>query len=206
MTKELLIVFVKNIKLGKVKTRLAKTIGDQRAFEVYKELVEITETATEKMAIDKRIYFSDVVIEKKWPGCEKMLQTGEDLGIRMKNAINEGLEDGYEKVVLIGSDLPGINEVILNASFEALEAKDVVFGPAEDGGYYLVGMKKMHSCIFENKPWSTESLLGLTQKELEENGVSIATLTELNDIDTFDDLEKSTLYANFKDKIEIQVG
>lgn len=206
MTKELLIVFVKNIKLGKVKTRLAKTIGDLMAFEVYKELVETTEMATEKIAADKRIYFSDVVIDAKWPGCEKMLQVGEDLGVRMKNAINEGLEDGYEKVVLIGSDLPDIHDGILRASFDALGTKEVVFGPAEDGGYYLVGMKKMHSCIFENKPWSTESLLGLTQKELEENGVSIATLTELNDIDTFDDLEKSTLYAKFKDKIEIHAG
>ena len=74
MSKELVIVFVKNIKLGKVKTRLAKTIGNQGAFEVYSELVKITEKATEGLSADKRIYFSDAVVDSKWKNDYKTVQ------------------------------------------------------------------------------------------------------------------------------------
>ena len=76
MSKPLLIVFVKNIKLGKVKTRLAKDVGDEKAFQVYKHLVEITEKATENVNTEKHIYFSDVVIDKKWKKTVKFIQKG----------------------------------------------------------------------------------------------------------------------------------
>ena len=92
MTKELIIVFVKNIKLGKVKTRLAKSIGNQGAFEVYSELVKITEKAIKNLLIDKRIYFSDAIIDTKWENHYKAVQKGENLGERMKNAFIKGFE------------------------------------------------------------------------------------------------------------------
>ena len=76
MSKELLIVFVKNIKLGKVKTRLANTIGNQGAFEIYKELFKITESITTNLYVEKRIYFSDAVIDSKWPNIFKTVQKG----------------------------------------------------------------------------------------------------------------------------------
>lgn len=139
MTKELIIVFVKNIKLGKVKTRLAKTIGNQAAFEVYSELVKITETATQNTTFDKRIYFSDAIVETKWGTHFKAVQHGENLGERMKNAFKKGFEDGYERIILIGSDLPDINSTHLEAGLQALKQNEIVFGPAIDGGYYLIG-------------------------------------------------------------------
>mgnify|MGYP000722369615 CR=1 FL=1 len=201
MTKELVIVFVKNIKLGKVKTRLAKTIGNQGAFEVYKNLVEITEKATENLQTDKRIYFSDAVIDSKWGKHFKAAQKGENLGERMKNAFIKGFEDGYERIVLIGSDLPDINSNHIEKGLEILKNNDAVFGPAIDGGYYLVGMAKMYDSIFDNKPWSQPNLLEITLNELKQNSISFELLEALNDIDTFEDLEASAFY---KTSIELQ--
>ena len=196
MNKELVIVFVKNIKLGKVKTRLAKTIGNQAAFEVYTELVKVTEQATEKSDTPIRIYFSDSIVNSKWENASKAVQEGSDLGERMKNAFLKGFEDGYERIVLIGSDLPDINATHIQKGLEALKHSEVVFGPAEDGGYYLIGMSKMNTKVFENKPWSQSHLLSETLSELKNNNTTFTTLEVLNDIDTFEDLEASGFYKN----------
>ena len=196
MNKELVIVFVKNIKLGKVKTRLAKTIGNQGAFEVYSELVKVTENATKQLTTDVHIYFSDAVIETKWQDYYKTVQQGKDLGERMKNAFKKGFEDGYNHIILIGSDLPDISENHINNGLEKLKNNDVVFGPAEDGGYYLIGLSKMHKCIFDNKPWSQSHLLKETRAELDRKNIKFATLVTLNDIDTFEDLKASDFYKS----------
>lgn len=200
MNKALLIIFVKNIKLGKIKTRLAKTIGNEGAFQVYKHLVEITENATEKLNVEKHIYFSDVIIEEKWPKTSKFTQKGVDLGQKMQNAFENGFIDGFEKVILIGSDLPDISPEIIEKGFKALNGNEVVFGPAEDGGYYLVGMTKKHSAIFTDKQWSTSTLLAATLAGLKENKIGFSLLETLNDIDTFEDLKKSSLNKNFIDQ------
>ena len=196
MKKELLIIFVKNIKLGKVKTRLAKTIGDEAAFEVYKELVSLTENATNNQSLDKRIYFSDSVIETKWKNDFKTIQFGIDLGERMKNAFVDGFELGYENIILIGSDLPDISNSIIENGFKALQKSEVVFGPAEDGGYYLIGMSKLNAFIFEDKPWSQLNLLDVTLKQLNQQNINFSLLEILNDIDTYEDLIASNFYKN----------
>jgi len=199
MKKKLLIIFVKNIKLGKVKTRLAKTIGSEAAFEVYKELVNITENATNNLKIDKRIYFSDSVVDTKWQNDFKTIQYGIDLGERMKNAFTDGFNLGYEDIILIGSDLPDISNAIIESGFKALKINEVVFGPAEDGGYYLIGMNKLHSFIFEDKPWSQSHLLDVSLNELNKNNVGFSLLEILNDIDTYEDLIASNFYKNNTD-------
>ncbi len=205
MTDALVIVFVKNIKLGTVKTRLAKTIGDLGAFEVYSELVKITEEATSQLDIDKRIYFSTAVVDTKWKGDYKTVQNGVDLGERMLNAFKDGFEAGYKKIVLIGSDLPDINARHITKGITALNTTDVVFGPAEDGGYYLIGLSKMEESIFINKPWSQPSLLNETLQELQKLHVSVGTLALLNDIDTYEDLIASDFYkSNLKLQEKIQ--
>ncbi|MBJ6369653.1 TIGR04282 family arsenosugar biosynthesis glycosyltransferase [Snuella sedimenti] len=205
MTKALIIVFVKNIKLGKVKTRLAKTIGSQAAFEVYKELVEITEQATLNIPVDKRIYFSDAIIDSKWPNDYKTVQKGQNLGERMQNAFKKGFEDGYTHIVLIGSDLPDINAKHIEKGLQALNNTQVVFGPATDGGYYLIGQAKYHPFIFNNKPWSQTNLLDVTRLELEQKNISYTLLEALNDIDTYEDLIASNFYQSneaLKQKIQ----
>jgi rSAM/selenodomain-associated transferase 1 len=196
MSKTLLIVFVKNNILGKVKTRLAKTVGDNKAFEVYKQLVDITEECSLKVDSDKHIYFSEKVINSKWVDELKFVQQGNSLGDRMSNAFENGFKQGYEKVILIGSDLPEISPSIIQEGFDKLEKSEVVFGPAEDGGYYLIGMKKSRKFIFENKPWSETGLLEITLDELGKQDVSFSLLQTLNDIDTFEDLKSSKLYNN----------
>ncbi|HIP32963.1 MAG TPA: glycosyltransferase [Crocinitomicaceae bacterium] len=195
----LLIVFAKNIKLGKVKTRLAKTIGDDEAFNVYKHLVALTEESTSKMTgCDVHIYFSDVIIETKWKGKQKFVQHGNDLGERMFNAFKGGFEAGYQNIIGVGTDIPDLNEKIMQNGLDALQKKDTVFGPAEDGGYYLIGMNQLLPFIFENKPWSTKGLLDLTISEIEINGYNCEKLEELNDIDNIEDLKKSSIAEKFE--------
>lgn len=201
MTEALVIVFVKNIKLGTVKTRLAKTIGDLGAFEVYSELVNITEKATKNLDVDKHIYFSNAVVETQWPEDFKTVQQGKDLGERMLNAFKNGFNAGYKKIVLIGSDLPDITANHITDGLEVLNHNDMVFGPAADGGYYLIGLSKLNAKPFNNKPWSQSSLLETTLKELERDKIKIGLLETLNDIDTYEDLIASDFY---KQNIKLQ--
>lgn len=194
MSKNLLIVFVKNIILGKVKTRLAKTIGDVGAFNIYYELFSITERESQQVNVDRHIYFSDVIIPSKWENDEKFVQEGNDLGEKMQNAFQQGFDQGYENIILIGSDLPNISKEIIDNGFEKLKNNNVVFGPAEDGGYYLIGMSKMNTSIFENKPWSQSELLDVSLNQLKKQKVSVGLIETLNDIDTFEDLIASDFY------------
>ena len=185
--------------MGKVKTRLAKTIGNEAAFEVYKELVAITEKATATLDFDKAIYFSDTIVDTKWKNTEKKVQFGVDLGARMQNAFTDGFNLGYEDIILIGSDLPDISKIIIESGFKALKINEVVFGPAEDGGYYLIGMSKLHSFVFDDKPWSQSHLLDVSLNELNKNNVGFSLLEILNDIDTYEDLIASNFYKNNTD-------
>lgn len=198
MEQNLVIVFAKNILLGSVKTRLAKTVGDQAAFDVYKYLVEITERETNAITnAHVHIYWSDVIIPQKWSEKEKFVQSGTDLGERMMNAFKSGFDKGYKHIIGVGADLPDLSSKIIEQGLSALENNDTVFGPSEDGGYYLIGMNQMIPCIFENKPWSTDNLLEITRNELEKNGYSVHLLKELNDVDTLEDLKKSSISDKF---------
>ncbi len=189
---------MKNANPGQVKTRLAKTIGNEGALKVYEHLLDITENAVNQISCDKHIYFSNIIIEEKWGKPTKFIQKGAILGEKMQNAFKNGFNKGYEKIILIGSDLPDLTSEIIAESFFALDKAETVFGPAEDGGYYLVGMKKPHKFIFENKPWSESCLLEKTLSELSEKDVSTVLLKTLNDIDTFEDLKTSKIYKNEK--------
>ncbi|OFZ41347.1 MAG: hypothetical protein A3D92_16890 [Bacteroidetes bacterium RIFCSPHIGHO2_02_FULL_44_7] len=199
MKKNLVLVFAKNILLGKVKTRLAATIGDQNAFEVYKHLVEITERETKRLEDTAvHIWFSDVVIGEKWPNAPKFVQHGADLGERMSAAFQHGFAAGYERIIGIGSDLPDLTAEIMQEGLDALDAFDTVFGPAEDGGYYLLGMKKIQPLIFEDQAWSTSALLQDTLSVLSTAKISSKLLQPLNDIDNLEDLKASSIAHRFE--------
>jgi glycosyltransferase A (GT-A) superfamily protein (DUF2064 family) len=114
----------------------------------------------------------------------------------MMNAFNHGFKLGYENIIGIGSDLPDLSSEIINQGFEKLNSSDSVFGPAEDGGYYLIGMNKLLRCVFENKQWSTDNLLSITIDELKQTNYTVKQLTTLNDIDTLEDLKSSSI-SNF---------
>lgn len=194
----LLLIFAKNIILGKVKTRIARTEGDNFAFSVYKRLIDITEEESLRLEnADVHVYFSDVVINAKWPNQHKFVQQGNDLGERMMDAFQRGFDLGYKRIIGIGTDLPDLNAAVMSEGLEKLKSFDTVFGPSEDGGYYLIGMNRMIPQIFENKPWSTESLLEVTLDELDELKISSVKLGTLNDIDTIEDLQASWLGREF---------
>lgn len=197
MSKELLIIFTKNPELGKVKTRLAKSIGDKAALNIYKKLLFTTEKATSTLDVKRHIYASPSVLKHYWSTDHHTLQTGTDLGERMLNAFKNGFEEGFDKIVLIGSDLPEISEGLVTEAFKQLQVNDVVFGPSIDGGYYLIGLSTLHACIFKNKPWSTPQLLNKTLTELHHKNVTVSIMQTLNDIDTFEDLKQYPDYLKF---------
>jgi rSAM/selenodomain-associated transferase 1 len=190
MTKNLTIVFVRNPELGKVKTRLSKTIGDKYALNIYILLLKHTESVLQKVSSDKVVYYSEEIQNNDlWSNrCfQKKLQKGNDLGERMQHAFEMAFKEGYEKVVIVGSDLFDLKAAHIENAFKALENHDLVIGPSLDGGYYLLGMKVLHPAVFKNKQWGTDSVLETTLKNLEQENVKL--LEALNDIDTFDDLQ-----------------
>lgn len=199
MKKNLIIVFAKNIVLGKVKTRLAKNVGDEAAFNVYKYLIDITHKETTKInECDVHIYFSDVVSNTLWNNNEKFVQKGTDLGERMFNAFKDSFDRGYTNIIGVGADLPDLNAEIMLKGLERLKTNDTVFGPSEDGGYYLIGMNQLIPEVFENKSWSTDLLLKETITELKKLSYSTHFLEELNDVDTIEDLAASSIAKKFK--------
>ena len=151
MSDRLLMIFVKNLVPGMVKTRLAKDIGVTKALDVYSELVRFTHTVTRKIETDKTVYYSEYVeTEDVWNEGDynRTLQKGKDLGEKMSVAFDEAF-DSYHKVVIIGSDCYTLDAKIIQEAFEQLEENDVVVGPAKDGGYYLLGMRKFLPQLFE---------------------------------------------------------
>jgi hypothetical protein len=198
MSKNLLLIFTKNPKLGKVKTRLAKSIGNETALEVYKFLLDKTKEITQKITCDKAVYYSEKIGENDiWETStyQKHQQEGEDLGIRMQHAFRNSFKASYEKVILIGSDLYDLTPEHIHIAFKKLATNDVVIGPAEDGGYYLLGMKVMYPAIFENKDWGTASVRKDTLNDLQK--VSVHLLEELNDVDVIEDIENHPAFEHF---------
>jgi rSAM/selenodomain-associated transferase 1 len=186
-----LIIFVKNPVHGKVKTRLAAAIGNDKALDIYLHLVTHTLKAIVNAAADRYIYFSDEIddsIGQKTTAFKRAVQSGADLGERMKNAFCDVLNTSYHKVLIIGTDCPGISPEILEQAFDQLNDADIVIGPAADGGYYLLGMKALHPQLFDNIEWSTSAVLQTTVERCTQNNLRYQLLEELNDIDEEKDL------------------
>jgi len=188
-----LLIFVKNPVAGTVKTRIARTAGKERAVEVYRHLLAYTQQITRDLPhggpVWKRIvYYGDFINSTDgWNGYEKKQQTGIDLGERMLNAFTEQFAAGASRVIIIGSDCLAIRPDHLKQAFRALDTVDVVIGPATDGGYYLLGMNRLHPFLFQDKPWSQPELLDQTLNELKQNNLTDTLLEELTDIDEWDD-------------------
>ena len=186
-----LILFAKNLVLGKVKSRLAKDIGDEQALKVYKKLSEHTHTIAKALECTKHIFYSDKLEENDlWTGnFQKYVQEGNDLGEKMKNAFHYSFSQGNEKVVIIGSDCYELTSEIIEEAFEKLNDSDFVMGPAKDGGYYLLGMNAPHLYVFEKMEYSHEEVAKQTLDKIRLNNHSIALLKELSDVDTVEDLD-----------------
>lgn len=145
LTKPLLIIFIRNAEWGKVKTRLAKSIGNDNALDLYNFLLKHTAEISTPLPIDKWVFYSEEIIQEDvWP-CDQFIkkkQKGENLGLRMKNAFIEGKSAGYNNIIIIGSDLFDITTEELSQAFATLNNSDVVIGPAIDGGYYFARFER----------------------------------------------------------------
>lgn len=189
--KNALIIFTKNPVYGKVKTRLAATIGDVNALQIYKQLIQRTFSITYQLTVYKIVFYSDKIeVNDIWKhGYSKLLQYGNNLGERMMNAFNYMFQNKYSKAVIIGTDCAELSKEIIEEAFQKLDEYDVVIGPATDGGYYLLGLKKMHKELFKNIQWSTNSVLQTTIERCNTNNLSYFLLKELHDVDEEKDLQ-----------------
>ncbi|WP_420400978.1 TIGR04282 family arsenosugar biosynthesis glycosyltransferase [Flagellimonas sp.] len=196
--KHLLLIFTRNPELGKCKTRLAAKVGDQAALDIYKFLLSHTVNITSELDVTKWVLYSnDIWEEDIWTNgtYQKKLQNGTDLGQRMLNAFQKGFESGYEKIIIIGSDMYDLSQADLESAFSQLNQHDYVVGPAEDGGYYLLGMTVLKKELFQDKQWGTETVLEDTLKHLEQEKVSM--LSVKNDVDHYEDIKDIKAFQPF---------
>jgi uncharacterized protein len=188
------IIFVRHPQKGRVKTRLASTMGDDKALAIYKLLLLHTYSLVQNGKIPVYVYYTDDIVQDDlWQGeyIIKKQQHGTDLGNRMSNAFGEVFTAGHQKVIIIGSDCFELSPAEMIAAFNALEENDAVIGPATDGGYYLLGLKKLIPAIFKNIAWSTATVKDDTVKILNKNNYSLSLLQTLTDVDEEKDLPQA---------------
>lgn len=195
MKKEALIIFVRKPELGKVKTRLAASIGVEAALAVYQQLLKHTQAISSSLQCDKYVFYVDEIEEEDiWhQGYLKLLQAQKDLGGRMKAAFTQLFEKGHQRICIIGSDCFDLTPSLITSSFSLLHQHDVVIGPAKDGGYYLLGMRGEIKDVFDGIEWSTEKVLVQTQEKIIQHGLSSALLPVLTDVDTIHDVPEEVL-------------
>ncbi len=198
-----LIVFVKYPEPGKVKTRLAKSLGYERAAELYREFVTLTLQNCERLT--QAAHFATftpperkadllAMFPGEWHWFEQ--HAAPDLGVRIQHAFETVLKLGYRRVLTIGTDSPSLPLAYLEEAAEKLLEYDVVLGPAEDGGYYLIGLKAARRELFEGVAWSTEKVLAQTIALAQRLGLSVHLLPQWYDVDDVAALEK--LNATFQ--------
>lgn len=187
-----LLIFIKNPEKGKVKTRLAKTLGDDQALRIYLALLEHTRRIALSLEIERYVFYSSF-IEKNdaWLATDfhQHLQSDGGLGKRMSIAFETAFQD-HQKVVIIGSDCASLTTNIVEKAIKQLDSHDFVIGPAIDGGYYLLGMKMYEPSVFEKIEWSTETVLAATIQRIKSLQKNYYLLPELSDIDYQEDWEK----------------
>ncbi len=197
-SKNLLLIFTRNPELGKCKTRLAATVGNKSALAIYKFLLNHTAGLTKDVNAAKQVWYSEKIWEDDiWDKTvfDKRLQNGVDLGVRMANAFQAGFASGFERIIVIGSDMYDLSKDDLDKAFDVLENKNFVLGPAEDGGYYLLGMTTFKAAVFNNKSWGTASVLQDTLNDLQNENIQL--LDVRNDVDLYEDIATTDAFQPF---------
>ena len=187
MSEPRIIIFMKAPRPGLVKTRLADVIGPENACDAYCKLVQNMMNSLAILPHAELRYTPDdaepEILQWLYEGWTAVPQGGGGLGERMQRAITEA----QCPVVLIGSDCPEINLTDIAAARGALGKKDVVIGPAVDGGYWLIGLRSPCPALFDGIQWSTRNVLKETLARSEKAGLSVHMLRELADVDTVED-------------------
>jgi len=192
-----LLVFAREPVLGRVKTRLAAGIGAAGALAVYRELLALTAAAVAQAQVPATVWLAEAPAppadparpRPEWPGLPWRVQPpAGSLGERMAQAFGAAFGAGAGRVVIIGTDCPGLSADLLHQAFDSLRDHDLVVGPADDGGYYLLGMKQLHPALFADKAWSTATVLPDTLADAARLGLRVAHLPPLSDVDSAQDL------------------
>ncbi|MBN3519159.1 TIGR04282 family arsenosugar biosynthesis glycosyltransferase [Algoriphagus lutimaris] len=187
-----IIIFQKNLIPGRVKSRIAEMVGDQKALEIYQVLVNYTHQQVEHLECKKLLYFSDYV-ENSFENDKEyqvFIQSSGDLGQKMGDAFKDQFENGFDQLLIIGTDCAEITLEVIEKAFEKLENSEVVIGPAKDGGYYLLGMKRFISGLFYDIPWSSAEVFNQTCSYLITHQISFDLLPTLSDVDYLEDWVK----------------
>ncbi len=194
---ECILFYVKYPEPGKVKTRLAKGLGDERAVELYKRFIQDLNEMLSDIPQQVCVCYAP---DKAEPYFRERLgndflyapQQGIDLGERMKHSFQQAFQEGFERVAIVGSDSPDLSAQIVSQAFDELGRSDAVIGPALDGGYYLLGFRKerFFPDVFDDMSWSTSIVFDQTRKKLDEALLRYSVLAEWNDIDTLLELER----------------
>ncbi|GAA4381289.1 TIGR04282 family arsenosugar biosynthesis glycosyltransferase [Hymenobacter koreensis] len=188
-----LLIFARHPALGQVKTRLAHTIGDAEALRVYRDLLAHTHTAARNVEAIKTLWLAGEPTAAgsefdTWHDFAQLPQPAGELGERMQHAFTAAFENGATAAVIIGTDCPELSGELLRDAFEQLTTHDVVLGPALDGGYYLLGMRRLIPDFFHGKTWSTDTVFEATLVDAARLGLHVAQLPPLSDVDTASDL------------------
>ncbi len=188
-----LIIFARKPALGRVKTRLAATIGDEAALRIYVRLLAHTREVALQCGCDVHVFLTEPPADLFWQDFALNLQAEGDLGTKMQDAFIQLFSAGYHHVVIIGSDCPDLEPAHVQQAFLSLLSHDVVIGPAEDGGYYLLGLRHLHRELFTNKTWSGETVFSETIADLTRARLSYDVLPQLSDVDEAADLPEGWL-------------
>jgi len=183
-----LIIFLRFPEWGKVKTRLAETVGPDKALLIYKELSELTLRFAFGLSIPVYLFYENALPAEieRISAFHYVRQTEGNLGDKIIHALKY-VRERHQKIIIIGSDCPDLMPSDIINAIDHLDQVDIVIGPSEDGGYYLLGCREVFPEIFESISWSTSSVLQETVAKVERKGLSYSLLRMLADIDTEDD-------------------
>jgi uncharacterized protein len=199
--KEALILMAKAPREGKVKTRLLSALSPEEAKRIYVAFLSdafalMEDVKEERENLTLGLCYTPEGEEEAFEEVERegslmIPQRGEDLGERLTNCFADLFALGFGRVVVVGADSPTLPGEFVFDAFECFETDDdVVIGPTEDGGYYLVGMRKLHGRIFEDIPWGAAGVMDATMDRAKEAGLNLVLLPEWRDVDTPEDLER----------------
>lgn len=194
--KKKLIVFAREPLPGEVKTRLAASIGDRSAADLYEKMLQdVLETCRQLSGVETVVFWA--CEENSLPllsmryRCRSRIQAAGDLGQRMQAAFEEMFAEGCDLCCIIGSDAPDLPLSIFLEAYRLLAEPqtDVVFGPCKDGGYYLLGLRQSHPQLFANILWGGTSVLEQSLAAARDSSLAVVLLPEWQDIDTVEDLQ-----------------
>ena len=190
-----LIVFVKNPEPGTVKTRLQTRYSPEQAAGIYRAFIlDTLENALTVPAKAHRVAYAPSTAEAEiqqlcGPSWQLTPQAETDLGDRMYLALNQSLQAGASRAVIVGTDIPSLPAQHIHQAFDILSDRDVVLGPSTDGGYYLVGLSRPVRSIFQNIEWSTDRVLIQTLERIHSADLSLGLVPPWYDIDTPEELD-----------------